>query len=350
MLKLYKLIVCSLVAFGFISWHSPSEIIISKGQQPQISMDNAGIIRAVFGRTDSIFCSTSSDKGGSFSKPVLVGVVSKMHLGMARGPQLASSAHYSVITAMDQKGDIHFFVLNHKNGQWQNKGLVNDIKGSAPEGLMNIACDNRDNFYAAWLDLRLNKRNNIYFSSLPAGHTRWLKNKLVYRSPDEHVCECCRPSIAVKGSKVAIMFRNWLNGSRDLYLATSTDMGRAFNAAIKLGAGTWKLNACPMDGGSLNFNADNTINTTWQRQGTVYYCKPGENEKELGKGRDCSISTNATRTLVAMGNAGNLKYKNVQTNQETEVGKGSYLKTIILPDNKVLCVWEEDNMIKTKKI
>lgn len=350
MLKLCKLIICSLFTFCFIFWNPPSEIIISKGQQPQIGTDNSGIIRVVFGKSDSIFCATSVNKGSSFSKPALVGVVSKMHLGMARGPQLASSAHYSVVTAMDQNGDIHFFMLNHQKGQWQDKGMVNDIKGSAPEGLMNIACDKQDNFYAVWLDLRLNKRNNIFFSSLPAGHTQWLKNKLVYQSPDEHVCECCRPSIAVKGSNVAIMFRNWVNGSRDLYLTTSADKGRIFTTAVKLGNGTWKLNACPMDGGGLNFNADNTINTTWRRQDIVYYCKPGGNEKELGKGRDCSISTNAGQTIVAMGDAGDLKYKNVQTNQETIVGKGSYLKTYILPDSKVLCVWEENGMIKSKKI
>jgi hypothetical protein len=350
MFKLYKLITCCLLAFCFISWSPSPEIVIAKGQQPQIAIDNAGIIRVVFGKSDSIFCSASLDKGSSFLKPVLVGVVPKMHLGMARGPQLASSAHYSVVTAMDQNGDIHFFILNHHKGQWQNKGIVNDIKASAPEGLMNIACDNQDNFYAVWLDLRLNKRNNIFFSSLSAGHSQWSKNKLVYQSPDEHVCECCRPSIAVKGSNIAVMFRNWVNGSRDLYLTISADKGKIFNTASKLGDGTWKINACPMDGGGLNFNADNTINTTWQRQGVVYYCKPGGDEKELGKGRDFSISSKPGQTIVAMGDAGNLKYKNVQTNQEIMVGKGSFLKTYILPDDKVLCVWEENGMVKSKKI
>lgn len=350
MSKLYKLIICSLLPFFLRSWNPPSETAISKGQQPQVSSDNSGVIRVVFGRSDSIFCATSLNKGSSFSKPALVGIVPKMHLGMARGPQLASSAHYSVVTAMDQSGNIHFFMLNHRKGQWQEKGMVNDLKGSAPEGLMNIACDNRDNFYAAWLDIRLNKRNNIFFSSLSAGHTQWVRNKLVYRSPDGGVCGCCRPSVAVKGSNIAIMFRNDLNGFRDLYLTTSTDKGNIFNAAAKLGAGSWKLNACPMDGGSLNYNADNTINTTWRRQDLVYYCKPGANEKELGKGRDCSISTNVGQTIVAMDYAGDLKYKNVQTDKETIVGKGSYLKTCVLPNDKVLCVWEQDGMIKSKKI
>jgi hypothetical protein len=66
------------------------------------------------------------------------------------------------------------------------------------------------------------------------------------------------------------MFRNWLNGSRDLYLAPSVNKGRTFKDAVKLGTGIWKLNACRMDGGGLDFNVDNTINTTWQRSGNVY--------------------------------------------------------------------------------
>ncbi|GAA4102071.1 hypothetical protein [Mucilaginibacter panaciglaebae] len=347
---IHSLLSSTFIVVILASFNSPNVVTVAEGQQPQISLDNTGIIRIVFGRSDSIFCSASANKGKTFGKAVLVGVVKNMHLGMARGPQFASSAHYSVITAMDKTGNIHFFLLNNQKGRWQDKGLVNDIKAVAPEGLMNIACDNRDNFYATWLDLRLNKRNNIFFSSLPAGHTHWLKNTLVYQSPDEHVCECCRPSITVKGTNVAIMFRNWLNGSRDLYLATSANKGQTFKSAVKLGAGTWKLNACPMDGGGLSFNADNTINTTWQRQGTVYYCKFGEYERDLGSGRDCSISSNGNETLVSMSEGGNLKYKNLQTNKETAVGKGSYLKTMILPDNSVLCVWEENHEIKSRVI
>jgi hypothetical protein len=351
MFQINKLIICYLVVFCVAASSSPSGNVISKGRQPQVSMDNAGIIRVAFGRNDSIFCATSADKGATFSKPALVGVVPKMHLGMARGPQLASSASYSMITAIDEKGDIYYFTLKHAKGEsWKSKGFVNDVRGSAPEGLMNLASDRQDNFYATWLDLREGKSNNIYFSSVNAAANKWNKNTLVYKSPDGHVCECCRPSIAVNGQTVAIMFRNWLNGSRDLYVITSANKGQAFNAAIKLGNGTWKLNACPMDGGGINFNTDNTINTTWRREGVVYYCKPGEPEKELGKGRDCSISASKNQILVSMSDAGNIKYKNVQTSQETEVGKGSYLKTLILPGNNVLCIWEEDNMIKTRNI
>ena len=44
---------------------------------------------------------------------------------------------------------------------------------------------------------------------------------------------------------------NSLDGNRDMYLVRSEDGGRTFGPPEKLGAGTWKLAACPMDGGDL---------------------------------------------------------------------------------------------------
>jgi hypothetical protein len=119
------------------------ERVIAAGSQPQVSVDNNGVIRVVFGREDKIFCASSLDKGVTFSNPVLVASVPEMHLGMSRGPQLASSAHYSIITAMDKAGNIHWFRLNHLSNKWKSMGIINDIKGSAPEGLMNIAADKK---------------------------------------------------------------------------------------------------------------------------------------------------------------------------------------------------------------
>lgn len=341
----------ALLLLCFISWNMATAQTSFQGHQPQVAKDAAGMLRLVYGRTDSIFCTTSGDAGKTFSKPILVGIVPDMHLGMARGPQLASSVSYSLVTAIDKKGDIHYFTLNHRTRQgWKAMGFLNDQRASAPEGLMNIASDMQDHFYAVWLDTRIGKNNNIYFSSLAPRSNKWSRNRLVYQSPDGHVCECCRPSIAVDGSRVAIMFRNWLMGSRDLYLVRSENRGVTFDAAQKLGTGTWKLNACPMDGGGLTFNTDHSISTVWKRQGTVYYAKPGSNELELGTGRDCSISSISGHNIVSFSENGNLKIKNVGTNKVTDVGKGSYLKTIGLLESKLLLVWEEAKQVKLKTL
>jgi hypothetical protein len=159
------------------------------GLQPRVSLDNRGTARIVFGRSDSIFCITSTDHGSTFSKPVPVGHIPGMHLGMTRGPLIACSAKYSVITAIDKKGTIYSFRLNNSGSKWEKGGVVNDFPFSAPEGLMGLAADRKDHFYAVWLDIRQGKRNNICFAALNGEAGKWSKNELIYRSPDGHVCE-----------------------------------------------------------------------------------------------------------------------------------------------------------------
>jgi len=348
-----KLLVIVSIAASFLSltsWFAGVNGEIAKGSQPQVAADNKGVIRVVFGREDNIYCVKSTDQGVSFSAPVLVAHIPGMHLGMSRGPQLASSANYSVITAMDKSGDIHWFKLSHSANQWKSMGTINDLKGSAPEGLMNLAADKKDNFYAVWLDTRTGKSNQIYFSSLMHNATRWCKNLLAYRSPDGHVCECCQPHIAVNGPEVAIMFRNWLNGSRDLYVARSLNSGVSFAAPQKLGMDTWKLNGCPMDGGGISIDGSNIVRTTWQRKGMVYFCQAGQPEVFIANGRNCSISGSGDNTMVTFHNNDTVKLVELKTKKEITVGKGDFMKSLLLPGNRVFCVWEQDNTIRFKKV
>ncbi|MDB5109242.1 MAG: hypothetical protein JWR67_356, partial [Mucilaginibacter sp.] len=225
-----------------------------------------------------------------------------------------------------------------------------DIKGSAPEGLMNIAADNNDHFYAVWLDLRTGKKNQIYFADLAGKAVRWSKNRLAYLSPDGHVCECCQPHIAVQGPEVAIMFRNWLNGSRDLYVLKSPNKGKSFSPAEKLGLDTWKLNGCPMDGGGIVIDPASSIMTTWQRKGTVYYCRPGQPEVYIGQGRTSSISGTGVNTFISYQNNDTLKVVKPEDKKGLIIGNGAFLKSAVLPDHHLVCVWEQDKKIKFRKI
>jgi hypothetical protein len=350
MKKLLSIILLAVLFLSLSALSNFNSTTIGSGQQPQISVDNKGTVRVVYGSENKIFCATSKDHGQSFSKPVFVAQVPDMHLGMSRGPQLSSSANYSVITAMDKAGNIHWFELSHAAEKWKAMGVINDLKGSAPEGLMSIAADKKDNFYAVWLDIRTGKHNQIYFSSLSGKALNWSKNVMAYQSPDQHVCECCKPSIAVQGSSVAIMFRNWLNGSRDLYITRSSNGGQTFAAAQKLGMDTWKLNGCPMDGGGLAIDASNTVQTTWQRKGIVYYCQPGQPEKYIGNGRVCAIASGRTGSFITYQNSDTLKLVSLNSKNTQVVGNGSFLKSAVLANDKIICVWEQDHMIKFKNI
>lgn len=346
MLKLFVSVF--LLALSIFCAEAPKSTIAA-GQQPQASVDTKGVVRVAFGFEDKILCATSRDNGVTFSDPVTVGVVVGMHLGMTRGPQIASSSSYSYITAINKEGNIHSFKLDHTSDQWAKAEVVNDLPGSAPEGLMSIGADEEDNFYAVWLDVRQDKKNKIVFSSTSAKASTWTKNRVVYQSPDSTVCECCKPSIAVEGTQVNLMFRNWLGGSRDLYLVSSDDKGQTFDRPVKLGDGTWKLKGCPMDGGGLTVDTNLSIHTAWQRQGTIFYARPGEKEIQIGKGRSCSISGNTTPVL-SWQEGTELKVKVMTADSHMTVGEGTALQTVALADKKIFCVWEKDGQILFKKI
>ncbi|WP_239020955.1 sialidase family protein [Pontibacter arcticus] len=324
--------------------------LLAAGRQPQVATDIAGTIRIVYGQSENIYCATSTDNGHTFSEPVLVAHLSGLYLGMSMGPQIASSALYSVVTAIDKGGNIHSYSLQHKTNKWTKAATVNNVTGSAPEGLMSLAADEKDTFYAVWLDVRDTKQNKIVLASASKNAASWSDNKVVYQSPDETVCECCKPSITVQGKQVTLMFRNWIDGSRDFYLTTSKDGGKTFSKAQKLGKGTWQLKGCPMDGGGLTIDQHNKIQTVWQRDGKIYHVTPGATETEIGQGRNCRLSGTKNPVIAWRDNNKMLKVKFLNTGKETTLGKGSYIETVELADKATLCVWENEDKIYFRKL
>jgi len=334
----------SLLFFLVLSIVAYSQTQIGEGEQPQVALDQSSVIRLVYGSGDQIFYASSTDNAMTFTQPVLVGQVKEMHLGMTRGPQLASSRDFSMVVAIDKKGNIHSFRLTHKTGRWREVGNVNDLAGSAPEGLLSIAADDQNNFYAVWLDLRENRKNNICFSTL-SGKGIWSKNQFAYKSPESHVCECCKPSIAVSGNQVSIMFRNWLRGSRDLYLVTSVNKGKSFPQAQKLGIGTWPLNGCPMDGGGLSIDSENNIHTAWQREGSVFYAQPGKPEKKIGEGRGVGLNGD----LIHWQSGSGLFFMHINGDQE-KIAEGTALNMLEINDKLIFAAWEKDRKILVKTL
>lgn len=320
------------------------------GQQPNAGVDVQGTVRVVYGEGEKIFCITSINNGLSFSKPIEVGQVSDMHLGHTRGPQIASSKNYSMITAIDKAGKIHSFKLSHSKNSWTRTAAVNDQPGSAVEGLMAVTADREDNFYATWLDLRLEKKINIFCATMNGRTNSWNKNVLVYKSPDGHTCECCKPNIAFNNGKLVIGFRNWLMGSRDIYYSVSKDKGKTFGVARKSGQGTWQLNACPMDGGGLAMNEKGVISASWRRNSDVFYAAANQQEQKVAVGRDVSMVQKNGKTVMAWQHDNKIQVMNLKDRRTVIVGQGGSPKLCFLATGKVLCVWEEEKKVKYKVI
>lgn len=341
---LFSILVCAAGCSPGIT--NDHDSIIASGQMPNMSGSESGDIHLVFGEGDSILYSFSSDKGKTFSSPELVSVVKKLAASHMRGPQIAVTTDGVAVTACNNSGNIFSFV-KEKSGTWSAAVRVNDVDTIAKENLMALTADG-NNVFAVWLDLR-NKHNQIFGSRSTDGGRSWSKNTLIYASPDTTVCECCKPSVAMKGNNISVMFRNWLDGNRDMYLIQSSDDGVSFGQAQKIGTGSWALNGCPMDGGGLALDKSGNAQIVFQRKASIYACEPGKDEKEIGKGRHCTLESVNGKNVYAWVEEGNVVVMKPQ-GMKKNLGAGQLPILRALNNEHVICVWEKDKQIHKEVI
>ena len=168
---------------------------------------------------------------------------------------------------------------------------------------MPCAHEDRPSLLPGWISVRKGRQSTARSRATeapPDQETAWL-----YRSPNGTVSECCHPSVAIDAqNNVYVMFRNVIAGSRDLYLARSTDGGQSFSPATKLGSGTWQLNACPMDGGGVAVGSDGTPVAIWRRGRDVFTASDDRSGESVGSGKDPSLQVGRAREDSSSGHLG----------------------------------------------
>jgi hypothetical protein len=273
-------------------------------QQPQVAIDDEGVIHIVYGVGDLVRYHQSSDGGKTFSERVDLPLVHAMSLGMRRGPRIAATNSSLCVTAIGGKqgrgrdGDLLAMYSTDAGKTWSKVVQVNDAADSAREGLHAMAAGPQGKMCCVWLDLR-NRKTEVMAAFSADGGKTWSSNVLVYKSPDGNVCECCHPSVAFDSrGQVFVQWRNSLGGARDMYVGSSSDGGASFGKATKLGTGTWPLDRCPMDGGAIACG-NQSFFTAWRRDKTVYLM--GERDREerrLGTGEQPWIAATAEGPYV----------------------------------------------------
>ena len=314
---------------------------ILAGQMPSIVTDQAQLLHLVYGSGDSILYSFSVDHGGVFSVPRLIAVLPKLVCFAMRGPQIAAINGGIIVLACDKTGNMYCY-RKMDAGQWTKTGRVNDQDNVSKEGFMALSGWGNSAF-AVWLDLRDN-HNKIYGARSIDGGITWSDNMRIYSSPDSTVCECCKPSVALRGDSVYIMFRNWLGGNRDMYLIRSADGGRHFGQAEKLGNGRWPLNGCPMDGGGLAIGNNGALQTIWRRNETLYACEPGHQERVIATGRQGAVSKLGGKNIYAWAEQGMI-YCLLPDGKKRALGKGEIPLISSFSSREVVYIWENDKKI-----
>lgn len=306
---------------------------------PARPIESGGKITVIYGNGDSLRQVTGLP-GKVMGSPELIGVIPGMFSFAMRGPQAASTEKGTVVTVCTKEGDIICY-KEGSNHQWKKTAQLNKPL-TAKEGLMSLAGEG-NHLVAVWLNAQEKKGQSIYAGISTDGGETWSARE-IYTSPDGTTCECCKPSVAMRNNTVYVMFRNWINGSRDMYLMKSEDGGLNFAKAEQVGSGNWKLNGCPMDGGDLRVNDKQEAVVIWRREGQLFTSTGAGNETLLTEGKNGSVQPQGNGNAYAWTDKGMVMVRTAD-GQQHMLGGGSGPTLTTLKDGRLLCTWQRDKAI-----
>jgi BNR repeat-like domain len=168
---------------------------------------------------------------------------------------------------------------------------VTDKEKPSSNAFSFLAVAPSGDLYAVWLDGRDREStapgtSHVYMAKSTDKGATWGKNIPVA----DHVCPCCRPSIAF-GAKGEI-FVAWRNvdaeDMRDIMIAASSDNGATFGKPVLMANDKWKISGCPHTGPQLvvkgkrlyaawHSDGDSTnagIRVAWSDDGGKTFAKP----------------------------------------------------------------------------
>ena len=331
-------------------------------REPQMAA-NGTMVALAFGAGNGIYFRASHDAGATFSAPIKVAEASVIPLTRHRGPRVAFAGDTIVISAVVGKslaqgphahglpsdGDLMAWRSTDGGRNWSEGVRINDVAASATEGLHALAGDGKGRLFTAWLDKRGGHGTKLFGARSTDGGITW-SNSLIYESPEGTICECCHPSAAIDSDgQILVMWRNWLGGARDLYLALSGD-GITFSRPAKLGTGTWRLNACPMDGGGLAVFGVRVV-TAWRREHEIFLASPGAAEVPIEEGVDVAVAAGEAGTYAVWSAPSGIRALVPGRKAPITVGeKGAFPSVIALADGRALAAWEDDGKIVIRQL
>ena len=337
-------------ALALLALHLQPVSPTAPNRQPQLASGN-GMVAMVFGSGESVWFTNSADNGRAWSKPVKVADLPKLLLGRHRGPRVNISGNTIVVSAVSSDpGDLLAWRSIDGGRTWSSPVTVNDQPHASREGLHAMAADAQGRLAAAWLDDRSGKGKRLVGAFSNDDGATWGKNVQLYQSPAGTICQCCAPSLVSLGNGEFIaMFRNVVDGSRDMYTLRLRG-GQPVGSSEKAGLGTWKLDACPMDGGGIAVH-NGAIASAWRRDHDVYLAESGRPEVKVGTGMDVAFGANGQGFYVLWATPAGIEVYRPGAAKPTRLSNaGAFPAIVKLPDGAMLGVWEENGAIATARL
>jgi hypothetical protein len=293
--------------------------VAAASRQPSVAVDARDGVHVAFVGEGGLMVASLASGSRSFEAH-RVAEAKDIAVGMRRGPRIAACGDTLVVTWIEarfdpvkrkQSGCRDLLASRSLDGgaTWSPPRPVNRRREACAEGLHALAAGPGRAFYAAWLQPGEERKQGalIRLARSEDDGATWAGETTACAVPGGTVCPCCHPSVAVApDGTVAVLFRNAVEGARDMYVVTSSDRGRTFGPARKVGTGTWKLDSCPMDGGGLAFGFAGALLTAWRREQTVFAAPaatrpgPARAETDLGPGSQPWVGGVPGSTTVAV--------------------------------------------------
>jgi hypothetical protein len=307
--------------------------------QPQVAVASSGDVHVVFGQGKAVYHTTTAD-GRKFSEPVKIGELEKLALGKRRGPRVVASDGVLLVTAISHAdGNLHAWTSTDDGKTWDEGHAVNFAANSAREGLHALAGNGHGRVVAVWSDARAGGME-VWSRESRDGGKSWLPETRVYAAPGGSICPCCVPNVAISSKgKVAVTWRNSLDGSRDLHVATRSG-DEPFSPAIKLGTGTWKLDGCPMDGGGLAYSPDGNWLSVWRREGAVFASFAEMQEIALSPAGSQPVAAYSGKTPLLFWESGDMLMMKRGDAPPADFAKGAKFASVASGKDAAYVVWE----------
>lgn len=312
------------------------------GVQPHLAA-GGGDVYVTFAAGDVISVARSADAGATFATPVALPGAGRLALGAHRGPRIAVTRDAVLVAAIagakggGADGDVVLYRSVDQGRTWSGPRAISTVPGAAREGLHGLAANATGVVAIAWLDLR-NTTTRVY-AAVSRDHGMTWHESLVFAGRDG-ACECCHPSVAVADDgRVAVMFRNRLDGRRDMFVVQSRD-GASYMPQVKQGTGSWPLEACPMDGGAIAIDATGTY-AVWRRETTIFAsttavgASESSPEQPLGTGRDPVVARIGRGVDVAWTGEGGITLRQAGK-PAAAIGPGRFASLLALPAHTVV--------------
>ncbi len=242
-------------------------LLAAEAIQPQMAIADDGYIYAVFIHNGNICVSTSSDRGKSFSPPVVaIDGKGKASGGMHRGPRIGVDARKNLTITCPLVCDegerrkryptAELVLVSSRDGgrTWSPPKQVNEVAKQAPEALHWMTVAPSGEVHIAWLDRRERTEpgQDIYYARCIDGSIG--KNQKIASL----VCECCAPGLTLDTAENPIVaFREGgIKPSREIYAVRSTDKGEHFGKPQQINQAPTQEKGCPMSAPAIAVSKD----------------------------------------------------------------------------------------------